>query len=367
MFARVAGFPTVKTPDGFDFGFATGVPRQQIRELASLAFIERAENIVFLGRSGVGKAHLAIALGYLATQNGHKVRFTTAADLVMTLETAQRQGRWKEAMHRAVSVYKRLIIDEIGYLPRAHQSVLPGGRQGLREGCDDPDLKRDLRIVGSNLCRRPRADCGNARSAAASFDGGRHSRRKLPAQGQAPRRPAETAGGGTKHASTGMTRRFAQVGAQEPPARRAARLWAVAAQRAAPPMHYLDAAPSACWGNRWVRFRSAKRSKMGQIQPALILTPDGYNCILQDGISMRIPVRHLTPWNGSGTRSATLSHRNWASELLDRCLFRRPGLNCDERTTKGRKSGKRPPLHRGVNAGENMHRRAGVKMHHERM
>ena len=49
MFARVAGFPTVKTLDGFDFGFATGVPRQQIHELAGLAFIERAENIVFLG------------------------------------------------------------------------------------------------------------------------------------------------------------------------------------------------------------------------------------------------------------------------------------------------------------------------------
>ena len=96
MFARLAGFPTVKTLDGFDFGFATGVPRQQIHELATLAFIERAENVVFLGPSGVGKTHLAIALGYLATQRGHKVRFTSAADLVMTLETAQRQGRWKE-------------------------------------------------------------------------------------------------------------------------------------------------------------------------------------------------------------------------------------------------------------------------------
>src|SRR6516162_1542293 len=66
MFARVAGFPTIKTLD--DFGFAAGVPRPQIHELAGLAFIERAENVVFLGPSGVGKTHLAIALGYLATQ-----------------------------------------------------------------------------------------------------------------------------------------------------------------------------------------------------------------------------------------------------------------------------------------------------------
>jgi DNA replication protein DnaC len=123
MFARVAGFPAVKTLDAFDFGFAAGVPRPKIHELASLAFIERAENTVFLGPSGVGKTHLAIALGYLATQHGQKVRFTSVADLVMTLETAQRQGRWKEAMHRAVSVYKLLIIDEIGYLPLAREQA----------------------------------------------------------------------------------------------------------------------------------------------------------------------------------------------------------------------------------------------------
>jgi DNA replication protein DnaC len=67
MLARIAGFSTIKTLDHYDFGFATGAPRKQITELASLAFVERAENIVFLGPSGVGKTHLAIALGYLGT------------------------------------------------------------------------------------------------------------------------------------------------------------------------------------------------------------------------------------------------------------------------------------------------------------
>ena len=123
MFARTAGFPAIKTLDGYDFGFATGAPRQQILELAGLAFVERAENIVFLGPSGVGKTHLAIALGYLATQQGWKVRFTTAADLVLMLETAQRQGRWKEVLHRAVNVYRLLIVDEIGYLPMGREQA----------------------------------------------------------------------------------------------------------------------------------------------------------------------------------------------------------------------------------------------------
>jgi DNA replication protein DnaC len=92
-------------------------PRKQIMELASLAFVERAENVVFLGPSGVDKTHLAIALGYLATQKGYKTRFFSATDLVLMLEAAQRQGRYREVMHRAVNAYRLLILDEIGYLP----------------------------------------------------------------------------------------------------------------------------------------------------------------------------------------------------------------------------------------------------------
>ena len=123
MFARTAGFPALKTIDGYDFGFATGAPRAQITELAGLAFVERAENVVLLGPSGVGKTHLAIGLGYLATQRGWKVRFTTAADLVLLLETAQRQGRLKEVLHRAVNTYRLLIVDEIGYLPMGREQA----------------------------------------------------------------------------------------------------------------------------------------------------------------------------------------------------------------------------------------------------
>ena len=117
MLTRTAGFPALKTLDGYDFAFATGAPRQQIQELAALGFVERSQNVVLLGPSGTGKTHLAIAFGLLAAQRGWKVRFTSAADLVIGLEAAHRQGRMKEFMHRMVAAPKLLIIDEIGYLP----------------------------------------------------------------------------------------------------------------------------------------------------------------------------------------------------------------------------------------------------------
>ena len=84
IFARTAGFPAVKTLDCYDFGFATGAPRAaDSPNWPASAFVEWAENVVLLGPSGVGKAHLAIALGLPGdTQRSWKVRFTTAADLV---------------------------------------------------------------------------------------------------------------------------------------------------------------------------------------------------------------------------------------------------------------------------------------------
>ena len=92
-------------------------PKQQIQELASLTFIERAENVVLLGPSGVGKSHVAMALGYRAVMAGIKTRFITAADLMIQLAAAKAQGRLKGYFNRAVLGPKLLIVDEIGYLP----------------------------------------------------------------------------------------------------------------------------------------------------------------------------------------------------------------------------------------------------------
>jgi DNA replication protein DnaC len=120
---RLAGFPAIKTLDQFDYEFATGVPKATLQELSGLAFIERNENVVLVGPSGVGKTHLAISLGYLATQGGIKTRFMTAADLMLTLTTAARQGTLAEVLRRAVLAYRLLIIDEIGYLPMSREQA----------------------------------------------------------------------------------------------------------------------------------------------------------------------------------------------------------------------------------------------------
>lgn len=117
LLTRMACFPAIKTLESYDFGFSPGVPKVQLTELGGLAFIERAENIVLIGPSGIGKTHLAIALGYRATQAGIKTRFITAADLMLQLGTAQRQGRLKEYFNRAILGPRLLIVDEIGYLP----------------------------------------------------------------------------------------------------------------------------------------------------------------------------------------------------------------------------------------------------------
>jgi DNA replication protein DnaC len=120
---RTAGFPVLKTLEEFDFMFSHGVTKKSLVELSSMAFVERTENVVLLGPSGVGKTHLAIALGYIATQMGIKTRFISAADLVIALAAASRQDRLADFLKRNITNARLLIIDEIGYLPLGREEA----------------------------------------------------------------------------------------------------------------------------------------------------------------------------------------------------------------------------------------------------
>ena len=142
---KLAGFPAIKTLDGFRFDVATDVPRAQVQELATLAFIERNENVVLLGPSGVGKSHLAVSLGYNATQAGIRTRFNTAADLLLILTTAHRQNQLADALRRFMNPYRLLIIDEIGYLPMSREQA------NLFFQVIAKRYERDSVIVTSNL------------------------------------------------------------------------------------------------------------------------------------------------------------------------------------------------------------------------
>ena len=114
---KMAGFPTIKTLETFDFNFTVGVNRRQIEELSTLEFIKRKENIILLGQSGVGKTHLAIALAYQAVQKRMKARFITISDLILQMSNAKKEKRYDAYLKQAVMAPTLLVIDEIGYFP----------------------------------------------------------------------------------------------------------------------------------------------------------------------------------------------------------------------------------------------------------
>ena len=120
---KMAGFPTIKTLDQFDFDFTVGVNRRQIEELSTMAFVKRNENIILLGQSGVGKTHLAIALAYQAVQKRIKARFVTAADLIMQMSLAKKEKRYDSFIKQAVMAPSLLVIDEIGYFPMSKEDA----------------------------------------------------------------------------------------------------------------------------------------------------------------------------------------------------------------------------------------------------
>ena len=111
-----ARFPVLKSLDDFQWSWPKKINRPHIQNLFRLAFVATQTNIVLIGNVGVGKTHLAIALGHAACLNGHSVLFTTAVDIINTLAAAQAVGQLKREFHRYLKP-TILIVDELGYLP----------------------------------------------------------------------------------------------------------------------------------------------------------------------------------------------------------------------------------------------------------
>ena len=141
---KVANFPYHKTLDNFDFSFQEKINETQIRNLASLHFIDKKENIIFIGSSGVGKTHLATALGILAAKNRQSTYFVKCHDLIQNLKRAQLENRLPERI-KHYTKYKVLIIDEMGYLP------LEPGDANLLFQIVDKRYENKSTIITSNL------------------------------------------------------------------------------------------------------------------------------------------------------------------------------------------------------------------------
>lgn len=111
-----ARFPIIKTLDQFDWNWPKKINRPQVQHLFSLGFLKDKTNVTLVGGVGLGKSHLAIALGHAACLQGHSVLFTTAVEAINSLTAAQAQSRLKAELKKFLAP-SILVCDELGYLP----------------------------------------------------------------------------------------------------------------------------------------------------------------------------------------------------------------------------------------------------------
>lgn len=118
---KTANFPFQKTMEDFDFSFQPTLNKKPLYGFKDMRFVDQAENIIFIGSSGVGKTHLSVALGIEAAMNHRSTYFITCSDLLLHLKRAQMENRLEQKL-KLYSRYKLLIIDEVGFIPLDDQA-----------------------------------------------------------------------------------------------------------------------------------------------------------------------------------------------------------------------------------------------------
>jgi DNA replication protein DnaC len=113
---KAARFPVIKTLDTFDFSAQPSINQELVRQLLRGEYLDKRENVLFIGNSGTGKTHLATALAFAACQQGRSVRFFTATGLVTQL-LERRQDRELERFQKQLERLELIVLDELGYVP----------------------------------------------------------------------------------------------------------------------------------------------------------------------------------------------------------------------------------------------------------
>lgn len=110
---RRAAFESSKTLEDFDFAFNPDIPKAKVIDLATCGFVRRKEVVLLVGQAGVGKSHIAQAIGHRACLLGHSVLYTSAVQLMNTLRAARADASWDRKMLRYTTP-ELLIVDDIG-------------------------------------------------------------------------------------------------------------------------------------------------------------------------------------------------------------------------------------------------------------